>query len=411
MNVTEKIRSISLSYQAIIATIGLCAVIYLYYTGNIWAQLVSIALFLGVLFVWSSTLRGFDDFNLKNQDLLLNIGIGLVLGLAMFLIFVVYRGLNLSSIAFNASIVAAVAVVAAAEEFFFRGYLQGKLSRDFGIVTRIIIVTALFGLYKVSVFSSLRSPLSLAEIVIISCIGSVILSIEMEKTQNLLAPVISHVIWDVLVYSNMASVPSWIVTTPEWTDMLYNYLFKFSGIFCSQTRISSYFFAGRQFVTCSGCTGIFLGVFFAFFLFEKALFEKLHTKKFYIPALLPQILMFFGLNLAQWAGILHPEALSTLQLQIINYSYTVAGLLLGFAGSVLMINVVRMDSERWGTRVESWLKDYEYLVVPALLLAFLSNPLTNPQMSALIFFATLVFLGILTTVAFLVVLLVSIVVR
>jgi membrane protease YdiL (CAAX protease family)/uncharacterized membrane protein len=411
MNVTEKIRSISLSYQAIIATIGLCAVIYLYYTGNIWAQLVSIALFLGVLFVWSSTLRGFDDFNLKNEDLLLNVGIGLVLGLAMFLIFVVYRGLNLSSIAFNASIVAAVAVVAAAEEFFFRGYLQGKLSRDFGIVTRIIIVTALFGLYKVSVFSSLRSPLSLAEIVVISCIGSVILSIEMEKTQNLLAPVISHVIWDVLVYSNMASVPSWIVTTPEWTEMLYNYLFKFSGIFCDQTRISSYFLAGRQFVTCSGCTGIFLGVFFAFFLFEKSLFEKLHTKKFYIPALLPQIFMFFGLNLAQWAGILQPGALSTLHLQIINYSYTVAGLLLGFAGSVLMINVVRMDSERWGKRVEGWLKDYEYLVVPALLLAFLSNPLTNPQMSALIFFAILVFLGILTAVAFLVVLVVSIVVR
>jgi membrane protease YdiL (CAAX protease family) len=411
MNVTEKIRSISLSYQAIIATLGLCAVIYLYYTGDIWAQLVSIALFLGVLFVWSSTLRGFDDFHLKNQDLLLNIGIGLVLGLAMFLIFVVYRRLNLSSIAFNASIVAAVAVVAAAEEFFFRGYLQGKLSRDFGIVSRIIIVTVLFGLYKVSVFSSLRSPLSLAEIVIISCIGSVILSIEMEKTQNLLAPVISHVIWDVLVYSNMASVPSWIVTTPQWTEMLYNYLFKFSGFFCSQPRISSYFLAGRQFVTCSGCTGIFLGVFFAFFLFDKNLFEKLHTKKFYIPGLLPQILMFFGLNLAEEVGILKSGALSTPQLQIINYSYTASGLLLGFAGSVLMINVVRMDSERWGKRVEGWLKDYEYLMVPALLMAFLSNPLSNPQMSALIFFAILVFLGILTAVAFLAVLLVSIVVR
>ncbi|MBU7015123.1 MAG: hypothetical protein HXS43_09875 [Theionarchaea archaeon] len=76
-----------------------------------------------------------------------------------------------------------------------------------------------------------------------------------------------------------------------------------------------------------------------------------------------------------------------------------------------MINTVRMDSERWGTRVESWLKDYEYLVVPALLLAFLSNPLSSPQMSALIFFAVLVFFGILTAVIFLIVLIVSWVVR
>ncbi|MBU7036458.1 MAG: CPBP family intramembrane metalloprotease [Theionarchaea archaeon] len=411
MNVTEKIRSISISNQAIIATLGLCAVIYLYYTGDSWAQLVSIALFLGVLYVWSSTLRGFDDFQLKNQDLPLNIGVGLVLGLAMFLIYVVYERLSLSTIAFNASIVAAVTVVAAAEEFFFRGYLQGKLSESFGFVSKVIIVTALFGLYKVSVFYSLRSPLSLAEIVVISCIGSVILSIEMEKIRNLLAPAISHVIWDVLVYSNMTSMPSWIVTAPEWTEALYKYLFRFGGVFCDQWGASSYFFAGKQFVTCSGCTGIFLGVFIAFLLFEKTLFEKLHTWKFYVPGLLPQIFMFFGLNIADFLGILDAGALSAFQLQVITYSYTAFGLLLGYTGSVLMINTVRMDSERWGTRVESWLKDYEYLVVPALLLAFLSNPLSSPQMSALIFFAVLVFFGILTAVTFLIVLIVSWVVR
>lgn len=411
MSLTEKIRLVPISYQAIIATLGLCAVIYLYYVGGIWTQFAAIVLFLGVLYMWSSTIRGFDDFQFKNQDLPLNIGVGLVLGLAMFLIFVVYRGLSLSSITFNASIVVAVVVVAAAEEFFFRGYLQGKLSDSFGLITKIIIVTVLFGLYKVSVFSSLRSPLSLLEIVGISCIGSVILSMEMEKTQNLLAPVISHVIWDVLVYSNMTSVPSWIVITPEWTETLYNYLFRFSGLFCSQWELSSYFFSGRQFVTCSGCTGIFLGVFFAFFLFQKDLFEKLHTKKFYVPGLLPQILMFFGLNILDELGVLKSEALSTFQLQIVNYSYTVFGLLLGFTGSVLMINVVRMDSERWSSRVEGWLRDYQYLVIPALLLAFLSDPMSNPQMSALIFFAILVVLGILTAVSFLIVLIASIVVR
>ncbi len=407
MNITENLRSVKVSYLAIIATLGLCAVIYLYYAGGSVAQLAAIVLFLAVLYIWTETIESFDDFKLKKDKWLHNLVVGILVGLAMFVIYILYKQRDFSAIAFNVSILAVVAVVGGAEEFFFRGYLQGKLSPDFDITSRIVIVTVLFGLYKVAVFSSMRTFLTLTEIIVISCVGSVILSIEMEKMQNLLAPVVSHVLWDSLVYSNMESVPSWIVTSPEWTETLYNYIFRFCGFFCSQWNLSSYFVAGRQFVTCSGCTGIFLGVFFAFFLFDKKWFARLHTKKFYIPGLLPQICMFFGLNIADALGFMDSSALSGLFLQIVNYSYTIFGLLLGFTGSVLMINTVIMQSEKWGETVDTWLKRYEYVMIPALLLAFLSNPLDNPQMTALIFFSILVVVGIVTAVIFLVVLVIS----
>jgi membrane protease YdiL (CAAX protease family) len=400
--------SVRVSYQAVLATLGLCAVIYLYYAGGSLAQLLAIVLFLGVLYLWTNTIESFEDFSLKKEKWGLNIAIGVILGLFMFVLYVVHKKFPLSTIAFNPSIVVAVVVVAAAEEFFFRGYLQGKLSKDFNIISKIIIVTILFGLYKVSVFSSMRTFMSVAQIVVISCIGSVILSVEMEKMQNLLAPVISHVLWDTLVYSNMESIPSWIVITPAWTETLYNYMFRFCGIFCGQWELASYFVAGKQFVTCSGCTGIFLGVFVAFFLFDKTLFAKLHTKKFYIPALLPQVCMFFGLNIAHSTRVLDSYALGSVQLQVIKYSYTTFGLLLGFSGSVLMINAIRKNG-KLGDRIESFLKTYEYLLIPALLLAFLANPLSNIHMASLIFFSVLVVLGIVTTVVFLVILFVSVI--
>ncbi len=400
MSLREKITTMKRSYLAILTTVGLCAVIYLYYAGGSAIQLVSIVLFLAVLYMWTETIDSFQDFQLKREKWIINVVVGIVIGLAMLAIYIGYKRLDLSHIAFNVEIVTAVTIVAAAEEFFFRGYLQGKLSKDFGIISRIVIVTILFGVYKVAVFSSMRTLISLAEIVVISCVGSVILSLEMEKTQNLLAPVISHALWDTLVYSNLRHVPSWIAATPQWTETLYNYLFRFCGFFCDQWDLASYYVAGKQFVTCSGCTGIFLGVFFAFFLYEKKVFSKLHTKKFYIPALVPQICMFFGLNIAQHTGMLDSYTLGGAQLQLINYSYTIFGLLLGFSGSVLLVNVIRLYGGRWEKIMEDWIKDYEYLVIPALLLAFLSNPLSNPQMTALIFFSILVVFGIVTAIVF-----------
>lgn len=409
MSIKESLESVKLSYRAIIATLGLCAVIYLYYAGGQYIQLAAIALLLGVLYLWTETFESFQDFQLKKEKWMFNVVVGIIVGLAMFVPYIFYRRLDLSHVAFNVSIFAAVTVVAGGEEFFFRGYLQGKLSNDFGIVSRIVIVTLLFGLYKVAVFSTMRTFMTLAEIIVISCLGSVILSIQLEKTKNLLAPLISHVLWDNLVYSNMGNVPSWITTSPEWTDTLYHYLFRFTGFYCSQGTLQSYFVAGRQFVTCSGCTGIFLGVFFAFFLYEKKFFARLNTKKFYIPALVPEASLWAGLNILTMAGVLSAARLTGPQLQIINYSYTFFGLIFGFAGSVLLVNVVSEQSDKWEERMEKWLRDYEYLVIPALLLAFLSNPLSNPQMTALIFFSILVAMGIITATVFAAILVYSIV--
>jgi len=346
MNIEESLKSVKLSYRAIIATLGLCAVIYLYYAGGQYIQLAAIALLLGVLYLWTETFESFQDFQLKKEKWMFNVVVGIIVGLAMFVPYILYRRLDLSHIAFNVSIFAAVTVVAGGEEFFFRGYLQGKLSNDFGIVTRIAIVTLLFGLYKVAVFSTMRTFVSLAEIIVISCLGSVILSVQLEKTKNLLAPLISHVLWDNLVYSNMGNVPSWITTSPEWTETLYYYLFRFTGFFCSQGTLQSYFVAGRQFVTCSGCTGIFLGV-----------FARLNTKKFYLPALVPEASLWAGLNILTMAGILSAARLTGLQLQIINYSYTFFGLIFGFAGSVLLVNVVSEQSDKWEERMEKWLRE------------------------------------------------------
>jgi membrane protease YdiL (CAAX protease family) len=395
---------IPVSYQAIIATVGLCAVIYLYYLGSGLYQLLAIALFLGVLYIWTGTIGSLSEFKLKKDDWPLNVGVGIVIGLAMFVIYVMYKHVNISNIAFNVSILAAVGVVAAAEEFFFRGYLQNKLAKDFGVITRIAIVTILFGVYKVSVFTSMRTFMTLAEIVVISCIGSVILSLELEKMQNLIAPVVSHALWDSLVYSNMERVPSWIMTTPQWTEALYQYMFKFSTLFCGHWEVTAYYLAGRQFITCSGCTGIYLGVFFAIFLYDEKLYSKLRSKWFYIPALLPMIFMFFGLNIAEGTGILDSHTLGSVQLQLLNYLYTACAFSLGAAGSILMVNLMKEDAGVLAKKLEEWLPLYEYIMIPVLLLALLSNPITNPQMTALIFFGVLVIIGVFTAIFLLVML-------
>ncbi|MBU7031827.1 MAG: CPBP family intramembrane metalloprotease [Theionarchaea archaeon] len=401
------LSSLPMQYRAILSTIGLCAVIYLYYRGETIFQALALILFIVVLYEWTETIGGFSDFQLKKEKWPLNVVVGVLIGLAMFGLYIAYRNFDFASIEFNVSIFAAVSLVAAAEEFFFRGYLQGKLSPAFKVIPRIAIVTVLFGLYKVSVFSSMRGLFSLAEIVVISCLGSIILSIELEKTHNLLAPVISHALWDNLVYSNMGTVPAWISATPEWTESLYAVLYKCAGLFCSHWEPSCYYIAGKQFITCSGCTGIFLGVFFAFFMYQDAFYRKLHTVKFYVPGLLPQVLMFFGLNILTWTGILDVGSLSDFQLQMTNYAYTIFGLLFGFTGSVVLINVIKAQGERWDALINQWLKDYEYLIIPALLLAFLTNPLSNPQVTALIFFSLLVVYGIVTAVVFAVLLLVT----
>jgi hypothetical protein len=150
-----------------------------------------------------------------------------------------------------------------------------------------------------------------------------------------------------------------------------------------------------------------MGVFFAFFMYKDTVYQKLHTIKFYVPGLLPQVIMFFGLNILTWAGFLDVGSLSEFQLQLTNYAYTIFGLLFGFTGSVVLINVIKAQGERWDTLMNQWLKDYEYLIIPALLLAFLTNPLSNPQITALIFFSILVVYGIITAVVFAALLLIT----
>ena len=63
MNIT--IQSVKDSYLAILATLVLCAVIYLYYAGESITQFVAVALLFGVLYIWSKTFGNFEDFQLK----------------------------------------------------------------------------------------------------------------------------------------------------------------------------------------------------------------------------------------------------------------------------------------------------------------------------------------------------------
>lgn len=88
-------------------------------------------------------------------------------------------------------------LTAPAEEFLFRGLIQGLFRRAYGIAPGIAIASILFGLIHYPALAGQEGTFVVIGILIVS---GAVLGIIYEYTGNLTVPILVHALWNVLVF-------------------------------------------------------------------------------------------------------------------------------------------------------------------------------------------------------------------
>ncbi|MFC1936688.1 type II CAAX prenyl endopeptidase Rce1 family protein [Chloroflexota bacterium] len=201
--------------------VGLYSVTLLYYTRQPIYQIFAFVVMLGVAWYWNRSIRHgnavtAETLKLKSKhlvrDVLLALGLS-VFGWYYFNYYVTLtRGTPLT-FGYGGSILAVVTivVVASAEELFFRGYLQNKLNPDFNLLFRALIAVTALALYKNAVHFWEGLPLILhLELFFIGVLHNILSSLWMEWSDSLVGPLLLHVVWDLLVYAPLETIPYWV---------------------------------------------------------------------------------------------------------------------------------------------------------------------------------------------------------
>jgi membrane protease YdiL (CAAX protease family) len=194
----------------------------LYYTRRLPLQILSALILVTVIIYWSYAIRGkpgmsLRDFKLVRQRIFRNVLLAGCLAFLGWLYFSAYvhmtRGYWLR-LGFGGSITVILAIIAVstAEEIFFRGYLQNRLSLHFSLWRRVLITVLAIALYKNIVHlwdgTSLTAHI---ELLLLGVLHNILPSIWMEWSGSLVGPLALHVFWDLLVYAPMNTIPDWIL--------------------------------------------------------------------------------------------------------------------------------------------------------------------------------------------------------
>jgi membrane protease YdiL (CAAX protease family) len=103
------------------------------------------------------------------------------------------------------------ALIGGAEEIVYRGYVQGRL-RPLGAAGAILGAAALHATYKTALFA--RPPAGLATDPALTAtwtlIGGILFGALRQLSGNVLAPLVAHIVFDLLVYGEFASAPWWV---------------------------------------------------------------------------------------------------------------------------------------------------------------------------------------------------------
>lgn len=87
--------------------------------------------------------------------------------------------------------------VAPAEEFIFRGLVQGLFRRAYGVLPAVVIASALFG---VSHYIALGGEGSKLAYLAVAAMLGVILGLLHERTENLLVPILVHGVYNAVIF-------------------------------------------------------------------------------------------------------------------------------------------------------------------------------------------------------------------
>jgi membrane protease YdiL (CAAX protease family) len=90
-----------------------------------------------------------------------------------------------------------IVLVAPAEEFLFRGVIQGRLRRSVGPVGAVVGSSLLFGSLHLGNYTG-ETAAVVAGAVLIACVGSVF-GVLYERTENLVVPVVAHGVYNTIL--------------------------------------------------------------------------------------------------------------------------------------------------------------------------------------------------------------------
>lgn len=88
-------------------------------------------------------------------------------------------------------------LTAPAEEFLFRGLIQGLFRRAYGVLPGILIASLLFGLVH---YPALAGQGGIFVVIAILTLSGAVLGVIYEYTGNLTVPILVHALWNVLVF-------------------------------------------------------------------------------------------------------------------------------------------------------------------------------------------------------------------
>jgi membrane protease YdiL (CAAX protease family) len=105
------------------------------------------------------------------------------------------------------------ALIGAAEEVLFRGYVQGRL-RCLTPAAAVVLAAAAHTIYKSSLFvlpaEGIDIGLGFKSFVILTFFGGMVFGSLRELSGNVLPPLIGHVLFDILLYGENSTAPWWV---------------------------------------------------------------------------------------------------------------------------------------------------------------------------------------------------------
>lgn len=102
-------------------------------------------------------------------------------------------------------------LIGAAEELVFRGYIQGHL-RPIGRVFAVVYTSTVHTCYKLLVILSLSLPLQFDIFFLVTWtfLGGLLFGALREGARNTIPPIISHAIFDIILYGGYSLSPAWV---------------------------------------------------------------------------------------------------------------------------------------------------------------------------------------------------------
>jgi membrane protease YdiL (CAAX protease family) len=125
--------------------------------------------------------------------------------------YVVGRGWLPLGIASSPPLILSILAIAICEEVFFRGYLLGRLKLLGGNRwVRIVLVCALFMLYKVVVHSWEGWPFAAyAEFFVFGAFKMLFETFWVDWTGSIVTPIVIHIGWDLIMFQGYTGPPPW----------------------------------------------------------------------------------------------------------------------------------------------------------------------------------------------------------